>query len=116
MKILVTGGRDFKDEKYIYSVLDEYKGKITLLITGDATGVDAIAVKWAIKNNIKNVVYFADWISFGKSAGPIRNFQMLNLNPDIEVILAFPGGKGTKNMIKQGKQHNIHIIIKEGQK
>ena len=44
----------------------------------------------------------ADWDKFGRAAGPIRNAQMLREGkPDL--VVAFPGGRGTANMVAQAK-------------
>jgi len=50
----------------------------------------------------------ADWGKYSKSAGYIRNKQMLaEGKPDL--VVAFPGGKGTANMVKLAKLANIPI-------
>jgi len=52
----------------------------------------------------------ADWSRHGKSAGPIRNRQMLiEGRPDI--VVAFPGGKGTANMIKQAVEAGVKVEL-----
>jgi hypothetical protein len=59
--------------------------------------------------------YPADWDRYGKGAGPIRNKQMLDENPDIEMVIAFhtnlTNSKGTKNMIDRAKRRNIKVCI-----
>jgi hypothetical protein len=50
----------------------------------------------------------ADWHGHGMAAGPIRNGLMLELKPD--VVIAFPGGKGTENMIRQARQRKLVVI------
>ncbi len=47
---------------------------------------------------------------YGKSAGSIRNQQMIDEGkPDL--VVAFPGGFGTKDMVRRAKKHNIEVII-----
>lgn len=106
MIVLVTGGRDIVHEKRIHSVLDAYHAEhpITLLIHGGAAGADLLANMWATKNEVNCLRVPAKWKKYGgKSAGPRRNHEMLNLGyvkPDI--CFAFPtGGPGTANMITQ---------------
>jgi UDP-N-acetylmuramoylalanine-D-glutamate ligase len=54
-------------------------------------------------------VYPADWKLHGKSAGHIRNQQMLDESkPDI--VIAFPGGRGTANMIKRAKKAGVEVF------
>ena len=56
----------------------------------------------------------ADWKTFGKAAGPIRNRKMLDEGlPD--VVIAFhediERSKGTKNMISQACEQGIDVIL-----
>lgn len=110
MRVLITGGRDFLDSKFIYEKLDELnqKHKFTVLIHGGAAGVDRISGQWATSRNLDVEVYPADWQKHGKSAGPIRNAEMLKKNPDL--LVAFPGGKGTADMIKKAETANLNTI------
>jgi hypothetical protein len=107
IRVLVCGGRDFLDYKNVREVLDAYQ--IDTIINGGATGTDALARRYAIENNIKIETYYADWDRYGRQAGPIRNAEMIKCKPDL--IIAFPGGKGTANMIKLGRTHNIPVKI-----
>ena len=104
-RILVCGGRDFNDTSFIYNTLDGLLriNPIEVVIEGDARGVDRIAGYWARKNNLINLKFRADWVRYGKSAGYIRNRQMLDEGlPDL--VVAFPGGKGTESMIRIARQ------------
>ncbi len=100
MKILVCGGRDFNDEEMVASILSRYVFKGDILIHGGSSGADRLAGDWAKKNDIEVEVYPADWHRYGKSAGPIRNGQMLSVGKP-NLVVAFPGGRGTEDMIRQ---------------
>lgn len=112
MRILVCGGRDCKDEELVWHGINHYRDSTFLsdpddwIIAGAARGVDSFAADYARTYGLRLKEYPADWATYGRKAGYIRNQQMLvQGNPD--VILAFPGGKGTKMMvdlaIKAGK-------------
>ena len=45
----------------------------------------------------------ADWAKYGPVAGPIRNQDMLDLHRP-KMVIAFPGGKGTADMVKRAKK------------
>lgn len=111
MKVIVCGGRKFGDSDFLNSKLDEFhlKYNIQTLIQGGADGADYIAKQWAINNNIQVITVMADWKTHGKAAGPIRNSEMLKLNPDF--VIGFKGGAGTNNMLKQAQENNIKTII-----
>lgn len=70
--------------------------------------------EWAQANNIQFKEYPAKWTKYRKRAGVIRNQQMIDEGkPDM--VVAFPGGSGTKNMIALAKKAHIKtIIIKYG--
>ena len=110
MRLVVTGGRDFRDKEYVYECLDRIHRDrpITTLIQGGATGADSLAYQWAISKNILSIsepIYYADSVRYGGRAGPRRNQRMLDLHyPD--AIAIFPGGNGTRDMISRCK----HLI------
>lgn len=110
MRIIVCGGRDYDDWERMIAVLDKIHAKkpITLLIEGGANGADAHAATWATNNGIPRVTCHANWQQFGSKAGPIRNATMLTLDP--AGVIAFPGGKGTQNMIKQAESKGIKVM------
>jgi len=100
MRVLVCGGRDYRDEEHIHNVLDGLS--IQTLIHGAAPGADSIAVGWAVKRGIPTIGYHAMWKEFGKAAGPMRNQKMLDDGkPDL--VVAFPGGRGTKDMVTRAR-------------
>jgi len=132
MKILVTGGRlygqvaedcprDMLEEELLraarervrlYESLDEIKtkrGGISCVVEGGAEGADRIAHNWAMERNVPTVRYSADWKTYGRAAGPVRNQQMIDEEkPDL--IVACKGGKGTADMIARAERHRIRIV------
>lgn len=99
MRVLVTGGRDFSDLALLTGALDHLHAQhpFTVLIHGDASGADRLSGEWAESRGIQVEARPADWKKHGRAAGPIRNSQMLDERPDI--VVAFPGGKGTADMV-----------------
>lgn len=112
MRVLVCGGRNYTDYEKLAAVLDELdlNERFTTLIEGGAKGADSLAKNWAVIRDIIVEEYKANWDTYGKSAGWIRNTEMLvKGKPDL--VIAFPGGKGTHNMIRQATQAGIKVII-----
>lgn len=73
-----------------------------------AKGADELGFDWAISRGVVTERYRADWDKFGKSAGPIRNQQMLTKGvPDL--VIAFPGGVGTADMINRAEKAGIPV-------
>jgi hypothetical protein len=50
----------------------------------------------------------ADWGAHGKAAGHIRNTQML-VEARPALVVAFPGGAGTRNMIIQSLERGVAV-------
>lgn len=109
MRVLVCGGRSYADRDMIFSVLDKLKedNNILEIIQGGADGADYYAASWAYARRQPCHRYPAEWEVYGKPAGMIRNRAMLSLNPDL--VIAFPGGKGTANMVKLAKDAGIEV-------
>lgn len=106
MRILVTGGRDFSDHNLLYETLDNLG--ITEICQGGAKGADRLAGAWAHDRSIPCVIYKADWGLHGKSAGIKRNIFMLDdFKPDL--VVAFPGGRGTAHMIQYSKKQGYKV-------
>ena len=108
-RILVCGGRDYCDMKRVVIELQKVVELNSVIIHGGARGADSLASQFAYEGNFDEQVYRAKWAYDGKSAGPIRNSRMLKESkPD--VVVAFPGGKGTSHMVKIAKDAGIPVI------
>jgi hypothetical protein len=110
-RVLVCGGRDYADRPEMFYTLDEAHAlePIACLIHGGAPGADRLAKEWAILNGIPQEEYKAKWAVYGNYAGPARNHEMLLFGkPDI--VFAFPGGKGTKDMIRQARKAKVQVV------
>lgn len=110
MRVLVCGGRDYSDEGRVYEVLDVFHEdyEVTAVITGGARGADEFARTWAKAAQVASLVFRPDWTESGKAAGPIRNQRMLDEGkPDI--VIAFPGGRGTADMVKRARKAGVEV-------
>lgn len=109
--VLVCGGRNFTDADFLFKILDALHAEhhFTALIHGQAQGADQLAFMWASQKDLTVTGFPADWIRFGRSAGPQRNQEMLDIGkPDL--VVAFPGGKGTSDMVRRAKRAKIPVI------
>lgn len=70
--------------------------------------MDTIGHLWAENLGIDTRQYEPDW-KLGRHAGFLRNAQMLKYGkPD--VVIAFPGGSGTENMIELTRKAKTRLI------
>ena len=111
MRILVCGGRDFKDRKSIKRVLRKFDDD-TILIHGDARGADKLAGSYGRYRVWAIFSVPAQWKRYNRSAGYTRNARMLKEGVP-ELVIAFPGGRGTANMVKQARKKHITVKIVE---
>ena len=113
MKILICGDRNWNDFKKVEEKLNEFNCAEDIIITGGCRGADKIAEYLGKKKGFKVEVYPADWLKYGKGAGPIRNKQMLDLGPDR--VIAFHSNidesRGTKNCITQAAKKEIPVEV-----
>jgi len=110
MRVLVCGSRHFQDYKLLKDILDARD--ITTIIHGAARGADSLAGRYGRETG-KDVQDFpADWNKYGRSAGPIRNSEMLKRgNPDCVIAFRGPNSRGTQNMIDQSKKAGIEVVV-----
>jgi len=114
MKVLVTGGRDYRDREAVYRVLDAMHRRlvITCIVHGNARGVDSYAGGWALLNKIaieRFPIKQREWDELGNAAGPARNARMLaESKPDW--VVAFPGGTGTEDMVRRSKGAHVKVF------
>jgi hypothetical protein len=82
--VVFSGWRHWSDEAFIESVLDTYwlGGAMPHIRVGDCrTGADAIIRGWCQRAGLQFSQYLANWDLYGRSAGPIRNFEMITGRP-----------------------------------
>jgi hypothetical protein len=122
MRVLVCGGRDCRDEDFVFSRLnavDSVYGISFVIEGGQRTrdpktgkfigGVDLFASKWARTRARSTDRFDANWRAHGSAAGPMRNQRMINEGkPDL--VVAFPGGRGTADMVRRAKAAGVEVI------
>lgn len=112
MRVLVCGGRDYRDRFMVCVTLDnlvDERGEISAIIHGGATGADEWAHEWAVGSRCDVEVYPAEWDLLGRRAGPRRNALMLSRGrPDL--VVAFHGGRGTADMVRRARAAGVEVV------
>lgn len=118
MRILVCGHREFDDWDLLCETMKrngiidrEVLDELTI-IEGEAKGADFLARVWAKHFKVKYEAYPADWKTYGKKAGPIRNAQMLREGkPELVIAFLAEGSVGTKDMINQAEKAGVPVKV-----
>lgn len=112
--VLVTGGRDYKDRRSVGDALHAVlmaipTGRRMVLVHGGALGADTLADDWAHHWKQACLKVPAEWHRFTEQAGAKRNQQMLDWLA-IDLVVAFPGGAGTRDMVARAEKAKIQTI------
>lgn len=112
MVVLVCGGRNFHDRDRLYGALDKLHKEygITVLVHGNAKGADLLSGEWADERNVPCRAYP---IQKGEN-GFDRNRRMAGKELDglrSGLVVAFPGGAGTKDMVRVSRLLGIRVVM-----
>lgn len=115
MKIAIVGSREDHEERreFIYSKIDEFVANLPgafTIVSGGAPGVDSMAKDYARLHDIPTEIFPADWRRLGKSAGPLRNSQIV---ATADVVIAFPDKKsvGTWDTVNKALRAKKPVYI-----
>ena len=113
-KVIVAGCRDFAGYELLKEKCDFYlqnkKPENIVIVSGHASGADALGEKYAQERGFQLETYPASWKVHGRAAGPIRNAKMASV---AHALIYFWDGKrrGKKNMIDTAKKHNLQVDV-----
>ena len=103
MKLAIVGSRDFNNYEFLKKIVDFHP--CTQIISGGARGADTLARQYAIEHGIPFKEFFPDWDTHGKSAGFLRNEQIVQA---CDELVAFWDGKS------RGAKHSITLAEDAG--
>lgn len=112
-RVIVAGGRDFADRDFLYQKLDhllsQMEGEI-IIVSGGASGADALGELYALERGLKKEVFRARWSELGKGAGPARNQEMAE--HATHAVCFWDGrSRGTKDMISRAKKQGLKLRV-----
>lgn len=110
-RVLVCGGRDYDDWVTFSDVMATID--IAVMCHGCARGADSFAAQYGDMEGIPTEGFRADWRKHGKAAGVMRNQLMLDVfKPTL--VVAFPGGRGTADMVSRATKAGVKILMAGG--
>jgi hypothetical protein len=116
---LVCGPRDWRDadvvKNTIWKMFNDAKHKPSMVVFGDATGVDGYVYDLCRDKKINYATFYADWETHGKKAGQLRNKQMIETcRPTLCIAFQREGMEMTKvtaNCLRQCSDAGISGTI-----
>jgi hypothetical protein len=111
-RLCVTGSRTWVDRSAIEKVLRALHPDSTLIHGGCPTGADQIANELAEDIGLKIHIFHADWRTWGKAAGFIRNREMIEKGqPDRVVAFQKSMSRGTQSTIDIARERGIPVEV-----
>lgn len=112
-RVIIAGGRDYNNYAQLERAMDRLLSNITdeiVIVCGMARGADTLGEQYGKQRGYRINYFPADWKTFGKSAGYIRNQEMAE---NADALVAFWDGKsrGTASMIDLAHRYNLRVRI-----
>lgn len=112
MRTIIAGSRAIHNYDLLKGYVAKAKVDVSVIISGGATGVDNLAIRYAKEHNIPCEIYIPNWQTYGRGAGFIRNQKMAN---KAEALIAIWDGmsRGTSHMINIARGMNLMVVVFE---
>ena len=111
MHLAIIGSRDYPGSpETVATAIAQHSLAPTAVLCGEARGPDTWGRLWAEQQGIPVISYPADWERYGRSAGMIRNREMIGAS---DAVLALWDGKskGTGQAIKIARRWGISVYL-----
>ncbi len=110
--VIIAGTRTFDDYELLCQKCDVFfsRKRPTHIVCGEARGADTLGRRYAEEHGIPVLSFPADWKTYGKAAGFIRNKQMAERG---DALVAFWDGRsrGTKSMIDLAHEAGLPVRV-----
>lgn len=110
MKVIIAGGRRFRDLRLLSQTMKRLDLDPSLIISGGAKGADSLGEQWAATNGVAVRRFKAEWNKHGRAAGPVRNSLMAKL-ADVAVVFWDGESRGSADMIEQMRKLGKRVEV-----
>lgn len=83
------------------------------MLHGGARGADKLAGTVAAKLGFEVEEYEAEWNTYGKAAGALRNIKMIETEPDLVIAFWDGASAGTKHTLSLARKAGIPTKVHE---
>ena len=121
-RLLITGSRYFNDAVLMHAAISDAVSTLRgfgftriVLVHGGARGADTLAAQIGRSMGLEIEAHPARWDVYGRSAGPVRNREMVELGANL--VLAFPVGEshGTRGCMRLAQEKGCAVVnVTEG--
>lgn len=108
-RTIIAGSREIVNPEVVVPIIEGCTWPIATVLSGCACGVDTIGAQWAEERDIPVERYPADWHSFGRAAGPLRNAEMAQ-RADALLLIWHGDSPGSRNMLERAQAHQLLIV------
>ena len=106
MKILIAGSRSIDT----FDLSPHIPKDTTLIISGGATGIDALAEEYANEHKISKLILLPQYNMYGKAAPIKRNEAMVDI-ADTVIIVWDGHSRGTKQTVQYATKKNKNVVL-----
>lgn len=119
LRIIITGSRNFTDYNLLCKAMNQLNSIINTadkveIVSGASRGADQLGEKYAAEHGYEIKRFPADWEAYGKSAGHIRNREMVKYAIEENgYLVAFWDGKSNdiKGIIDYATQIGMPMLL-----
>lgn len=112
-RVLVTGSRTWTDWAVVSAALTELRmehGRRLVVVHGACSeGADHLADLWARATGTRVQRFPANWIRYGRAAGPIRNVAMVTTGPNLCLAFIRDCSAGASHCARRAAQQGIPV-------
>lgn len=114
MRTIIAGSRSITSYPLMVKVMNECGWRPTVVLCGDAQGVDSLGKRWARENRVPVQTYTPRWNEYGRAAGILRNMKM-GRSADALVAIWDGQSPGTQHMIDFMRRREARVYVHEQQ-
>jgi hypothetical protein len=110
MRVIIAGSRSVTSYAVVEAAIARSGFTISEVVSGTARGVDRLGELWAARNGVPVKKFPADWDTYGKRAGYLRNKEMAEY---AEALVAIHDGesRGTQHMIDTARETGLKVSV-----
>lgn len=120
-RIIIAGSREFISPAFLTAIeigLSQLEKTVGVdlsdveIFSGGAPGIDSLGEEFAASQKWSVRRFPADWKTYGKKAGPIRNQEMIDAGATAALIVCLEDSKGSHDMIRRCEEAGIgHLVL-----